>query len=455
MLGFIRTRVTLLLALALILVPLVARDAAGAKLIRDTEIENTIRAIGSPLFEAAGLRGQDIRIFIIADDSLNAFVAGGLNLFLHTGLIMESKDVGQLTGVIAHETGHMAGGHLARISGRLRTAGSTAIVATVLGALAAVATGSGKAGAAIALGGQGLAAGSVLAYSRAQESAADQAALDLLDQTGQSSRGLRDFFKELEDQELLPASLQNPYVRTHPITRYRVDAVDSHLSQSPNADKKPDPKMVDLFNRMRAKLFAYLSSPMQTFRKYPPSDTSIPARYARAIAHYRKHDLATALPLMDDLIKAEPLNPYFYEMKGQALIEAGRIKEALGSYEKASKLDPDSGLIRIDLARTQLAMNRTDLTRAAEENLIFATRKNPEISMAWEQLAIAYGRNGKIGLSNVASAEAALLRGKLKDAQYHAARAQKRLPSGSAGWVRAQDILDLAKRKMKERRERR
>lgn len=455
MLGSIRTRVILWVSLAFFLVPLAARDAAGAKLIRDTEVENTIRAIGSPLFEAAGLRGNDIRIFIIGDETVNAFVAGGLNLFINTGLLRETKNVNQLAGVIAHETGHMAGGHLVRFSGRVKSAGTTALVTTILGVLAAVATGSGKAGSAITLGGQGLAVGSILAYSRAQEAAADQAGMQFLDDTGQSVRGLRDFFKTLEDQELLPPSMQNPYVRTHPITRFRIQSVENHLAHSRYKDAKSDPRLVERFKRMKAKLFAYLDPAAETFRHYPRSDTSIAARYARAIAYYRQNDLKTALPLFNGLIKSEPRNPYFHEIKGQALLEAGRIKEALGAYELAAKFDPESGLIRLDLARTQLAMNRKDLTKAALDNLLFTTRKIPEHSMAWQQLAIAYGRNGQIGMSNVASAEYALRTGMLKDAQYQAARAKKKLPAGSAGRLRAEDILELVKRELKERHDRR
>ena len=455
MFGVMRTRFILLLALAVFLMPIAARNAAGAKLIRDTEIENTIRALGSPLFEAAGLRSADVRIFIIADDSLNAFVAGGQNLFLHTGLLLSAQNANQLTGVIAHETGHIAGGHLARISDRMRGAGTTALVATILGALAAITTGSGKAGAAIALGGQGVAVGSVLAFSRAQESAADQAALSLLEETGQSARGMRDFFKTLEDQELLPPRLQNPYVQTHPITRYRVEAVEAHLERSAYADAKTSPRNAERFARMRAKLNAFLNSPSRTLEEFPTSDASTAARYARAIAHYRNNDLEKALPLMDDLIKAEPLNPYFHELKGQALLEAGRIDEALDPYQKAATLAPESGLIRLDLARTQLAINRPALVKASLDNLLFATRKNPEMPMAWQQLAIAYGRNGQIAMSNVASAEHALLREQLKDAIYHAERAQKKLPSGSAGWVRAEDIKQLARRRLKQSKDRR
>ncbi|MEE8284245.1 MAG: M48 family metalloprotease [Alphaproteobacteria bacterium] len=435
--------------------PLTGREAAGAKLIRDTEVENTIRAYATPLFEAAGLRGADVRIFLIADNSLNAFVAGGLNLFLHTGLLLKVKNVGELNGIIAHETGHMAGGHLSRISGRLKAGSTAALVATVLGALTAAATGSSKAGAAIMVGGQGLAVGSILAFSRAQESAADQAAMKLLDLTGQSAQGMADFFKTIEDQELVPASRQDIYVRTHPITRYRVQDVESHIAGSPHTDAPANPRFETLFRRMRAKLRAFLHPPARTLKTYAATDESIIARYARAIAYYRLNDLDRALPLMDRLIREEPGNAYFFELKGQALLEAGRIERALPPYRKAVKLDPDSALIRVDLARTLLAMDDRTLVKEAIGHLLFATRESPEGSLGWHQLGIAYGRDGQFAMSAVALAEMSLVRGRLKDALYHVARAQRKLARGTAGWIRTQDIKRLAKDRLKKRRQRR
>jgi predicted Zn-dependent protease len=441
--------------MAFFAMPLTGRDAAGAKLIRDTEIENTIRIYATPLFEAAGLRGADIRIFLVADDSLNAFVAGGLNLFLHTGLLLQVKNVNELNGVIAHETGHMAGGHLSRISGRMKAGGTAALVSSVLGVLTAVATGSGAAGAAITGVGQGLAVSSILAFSRTQESAADQAAMKLLDLSGQSARGMRDFFKTLEDQELLPASRQDIYVQTHPITRYRIQDVESHLTRSPYTDAPPNSKYNNLFHRMRAKLSAFLYPPPRTLKTYSATDRSIDARYARTIAYYRQNDLDRALPLMDGLIREEPGNAYFFELKGQALLEAGRIKEALPPYRQAVKLDPDSALIRVDLARTLLATNDRNLVKEAIGHLLFATRESPEGSQGWQQLGIAYGRDGQFGMSAVALAEMSLVKGRLKDSLYHVGRAERKLARGTTGWLRAQDIKRLAKERLKKRRERR
>jgi predicted Zn-dependent protease len=439
----------------MIVMPLTGRDAAGAKLIRDTEVENTIRIYATPLFEAAGLRSADIRIFLIADDALNAFVAGGLNMFLPPGLLLKVKNVSELNGVMAHETGHMAGGHLTRISGRLKAGSTAALVSLVLGVLTAAATGSGEAGAAIIAGGQGIAVGSILAFSRTQESAADQAAMKLLDLTGQSARGMRDFFKTIEDQELLPANRQDIYVQTHPITRYRVQDVESHLARSPYTDAPANPKFDNLFRRMRAKLGAFLYPPARTLNTYSATDKSIVARYARAIAYYRNNDLDRALPIIDGLIREEPANPYFFELKGQALLEAGRIEEALPPYRHAFKLAPDSALIRVDLARTLLARNDRSLVKEAIGHLLFATRESPEGSQGWHQLGIAYGRDGQFGMSAVALAEMSLVRGRLKDALYQVGRAERKLARGTAGWLRAQDIKRLARERLKKRRERR
>jgi predicted Zn-dependent protease len=454
MFGVIRTRAILLMVMAMMLMPVSGRDAAAAKLIRDTEIENNIRTFATPLFEAAGLRSQDVRIFIIADGTLNAFVAGGLNLFFNTGLLLRASNLNELQGIIAHETGHMEGGHLTRISGRLRAGSNAALVATILGGLAA-ALGSPDLGAAIIGGGQGLVAGSILGFSRAQESAADQAGLRLLDATGQSAQGMRDFFKTLEDQELLPAHRQDAYVRTHPITRNRIRDVESHLKRSRFSNAKPDPKLTRSFRRMQAKLAAFLYPPERTFNTYADTDNSVNARYARAIAYYRQNDLNRALPILDGLIADEPKNAYFYELKGQALLEAGRIKPALAPYENAVRIEPGAVLIRIDLARTQLALNDPSLVKKALSNLLFATNKSPEISSAWHHLAVAYGRDGQFGMSSLALAERDLLRGKLRDALFNVGRAEKKLKKGSTGWTRAQDVKRLARERLRKRKGRR
>ncbi|MCH8092692.1 MAG: M48 family metalloprotease, partial [Proteobacteria bacterium] len=310
-------------------------DAWAARFIRDAEIENTIRAYSAPLFAAAGLNSKDVKILIVQDDTLNAFVFGGMNLFIHTGLLLKSEHAGQLIGVIAHETGHIAGGHLSRMSNRMRSASSAQIIAMILGAAAGIASGSAKAGSAILLGGGELVRQSVFRFSRAQESAADQAALGYLDRTGQSARGMAEFLVVMEKQEQLTGGNQPVYLRTHPITRNRIKHVINYIATSRFSDTPVRREFAEMHRRMIAKLWGFLRPPAKTFNRYKEGDDSVEARYARAIAHYRVPDLAKALPLIDGLIAENPGDPYFQELKGQILFENGRGAEAIGPYDKA------------------------------------------------------------------------------------------------------------------------
>ena len=424
-------------------------DAGAQRLsfIRDAEIENTIRTYAAPLFQAAGLEPSDVRIYLVNDRSLNAFVAGGQRLFINTGLIMRSKHAGQVIGVIAHETGHIAGGHLSRLQAAIANSTAQSILALVIGAAAVIGTGRGDVGAAIVAGGQSMGLRSFLHYNRTQESAADQAALRFLDATGQSSRGLLEFMELLGAQDLLSADRQDPYLRTHPLSRERVDAVQAHLSRSPNRDKAQPARIQELHRRMLAKLYAFLEPVPRTLRRYADSDTGLAARYARAIAYYRKPDLGKALPLIDGLIAERPEDPYFHELKGQMLFENGRAAEALKPYETAVRLLPRSPLLRRGLAQVQLELGDPALIEPAIRNLRAAVQRDAEAPFTWRQLAIAYGRRGDMGMSAVALAEEALLKGDARQARYHAGKAGKLLPRGSIGWLQAQDILQAAKKK--------
>ena len=421
-------------------------QSKAPRLIRDAEIENTIRAYATPLFQAAGLNASDINIYLINDSSLNAFVAGGQNLFLHTGLLMRSQNANQVIGVIAHETGHIAGGHLARFQGQMRNASIIAILAMIAGAGVAAA-GGGDLGAAIITGGPALATSQILGYSRAQESAAGQAGLSFLDSTGQSAQGLADFFHILEGQEFLNVGRQDPYMRTHPLTRERVEVVENHIKAS-RFSNQPEPAEFDeMHRRMLAKLSGFLSAPSATLARYKEGDTSVAARYARAIAYYRIPDLPRALPLIDGLIAQEPDNAYFYELKGQMLFENGRIPEALAPYRRAVELSPNDAPLRIDLARAMIERNDPALNKEAIVHLQRATRREPLNSFAWSQLAIAYGRDNQLGMSSLAQAEAALSRNNKREAWIQATRAQKQFDQGTRGWLRAQDIITAARQK--------
>ncbi|HTI85999.1 MAG TPA: M48 family metalloprotease [Alphaproteobacteria bacterium] len=419
-------------------------------MIRDAEVENIIRTYATPVFEAAGLNAKDVDIYLIDDPVLNSFVAGGMNIFVHTGLIIKSKTPNQLIGVLAHETGHIADGHIARFTAHMEDLSKAALIAAILGTAGAVA-GGGNAAMGGVLGSQAAAQNALMSYSRTQESAADQAALSFLDRAHESARGLSEFFHYLEGEELLSSTRQDEYLRTHPLTQDRIQAVDAHVARSPYSNVKDSPELMDLHQRMVAKLFAFLNAPSTTLVKYPESDKSIYARYARAIAYYKIPDLAHALPLIDGLIADEPNNPYFYELKGQMLFENARSAEAVAPYQKAVSLLPDAPLLRIELAQVLLERNDPKLVKPAIDNLQMATRRETTNAFAWDQLAIGYGRDGQYGMSALASAEASMARNDKRGARTYVARAEKDLPRGSPGWLRAQDIKDAARPTRDER----
>lgn len=452
------TRLFLLATLVLALVAPAssasAQQTSKRSFIRDAEVENTIRAYATPLFQAAGLDPDNVRIHLLVDPSLNAFVAGGQNMFFHTGLLVRSETPNQLIGVIAHETGHIAGGHLIRIQDAVGAAQTEALMGMLLGAALGAASGRGDLGAAVMMGGQEVATRNLMAFSRSQEGSADQAGMSFLDATQQSAKGFLEFFEILGDQELLVAARQDPYVRTHPLTRDRVANVREHVAKSPYSNVPPRPEFVEMHRRMRAKLFAFLESPVRTFQRYKEGDNSIEARYARAIASYRKPDMATALPLIDGLIAERPNDPYFWELKGQMLFENGRGTEALEPYRKSVALLPSSALLQVGLAQVEVEQEDTALLDDAKAHLNKALQIEPDNYSAWRLLGIAHGRLGEEGMAAYAMAEQTLLEGKLSDAAYHAGKAERLLPRSGPIWLRIQDIKERTSQ-VKEQRDRR
>jgi predicted Zn-dependent protease len=429
-------------------------SAKGLSLIRDAEIENTIRDYATPVFRAAGLTPENINIYLVNDNSLNAFVAGGQNIFIHTGLILKSENAGQIIGVIAHETGHISGGHLSRTSDALSKSSMPAILGVILGGAASLATGRGDVGAAIAAGGSTIAGRSFLKYSRTQEASADHAALKFLDSTKQSAKGMLQFMQFLEDQELLSASSQDPYIQSHPLSRNRIVTIKNHIETSPYSETPAPTQQVMSHARIKAKLHAFVSSPGSTLRAYKKSDTSVASLYARSIARYRSAKIDKALTLLDQLINLAPGDPYFHELRGQILFENARLSESLVSYQKAIDLLPDSFLIRRELARNQIEMDDPALLDTAIRNLRLALPKEPKNTFAWRLLATAYGRKGDIGRSSLALAEEALLQGKTDVAAYQAGRAERIFAEGTREWIQSQDIMleVTAQRRAKKRK---
>ena len=402
-----------------------------------------IRAYATPLLNAARINPEAVKIYIVNDDAINAFVAGGMNLFVHTGLLQKAGGPEGVIGVLAHEIGHIAGGHLIRTPEALENAGIEAMISYILGAAVMVA-GGGEAGAAIMATGTSIAQNQMFQYSRSQEQAADQAGVGYLEATGQSARGLLETFKTLKKQELLVARRQSPYLRTHPLTDNRMAFVQQVLEKSQYSDAPPRPEYVFMYDRMFAKLDGFLNPPGHTLTKYHASDTSLSARYARAVAYHKLADVPMALAELDSLLAEFPDDPYFHELRGQVLFENGRIREAIPSYERAVALLPDEALLLLSLAQAQIETGYPQLNRVALEHLLKAVVRDRTSASLWRYLGIAYGRDEQYGLSSLALAEEALLRGRMEDVLFHAGRAQEQLPEGSPGWLRLQDLKRVA-----------
>ncbi len=424
---------------ALLMVTSPAAAQKRISFIRDAEIENTLRAYATPLFAAAGLDPSAIGVHLVNDRTLNAFVANGLNLFMNTGLLVRSQHPGQVIGVIAHETGHISGGHLARMRDGMAGAMAEAIVAMVLGAAAGVASGNPGAGIAVMSGGLQIAERGILRYSREMESAADQAGVNLLERTGQSAKGMMEFLDILADQELMSVSRQDPYVRTHPITRERVEFVRNFVHNSRNANTPVTPEIDELHRRMRGKLQGYME-PARALTAYKENDPSLEARYARAIAYSRRPDYDRALALMDNLLRDRPNDGYFMEAKAQMLLESGKPGDAIPLYTQAVERLPGEPLIRTALAHAQIESGRPELLQPAIVNLERSRQQDPQYGETWRLLSVAYGRNDQIGMAQLAQAEHLTLRGRRGEARAFAERAQKGLPPNSPAWQRAEDI---------------
>jgi predicted Zn-dependent protease len=421
-----------------------ARTAAaqGISLIRDTETEQFIRFIAEPIFAAAGLSTDFVEVHIVNDSTLNAFVGGGQRIFFNAGLLLKTSKPRQVSAIIAHETGHIAGGHLLRTRDALQAATAQSIVATIFGAAVMAAAGVG-AGTAVFGGGAQVAQRSFLQYSRTQESTADQAAIGYLDSAGVSVRGLVEVFEILGERQPLLRSSEDAYLMSHPLPRERIDAVQRRVAQAPNRDFETDAATIEAFNRVRAKLQGYLGKPRVTFRLYPEEDQTIVGLYARAFAHHRLGETKQALAHANVLLSREPENPYFHELAAQVYYENGRVNEARLSYDAAIRYAPNEPLLRIGLAQAQIALNDPAYIREAIAHLEEAVRIDRNSSAAWRSLAIAYGRDGQFGRSSLASAERALLSGRGDQARTHAKRAEEQLPVGSPGAIRAGDIQNM------------
>ncbi|MEN3288670.1 MAG: hypothetical protein V7634_2970 [Bradyrhizobium sp.] len=431
------------------LTPLAAQENRGPPILRDTESEALLREYTRPILRAAGLEKQNIQMVIINDSSFNAFVADGHRIFVNYGAIMQSETPNQLIGVLAHETGHLAGGHLAKLRQQLANAQTQMIIATLLGAGAlavGASTGGGNgglanAGAAALAGPQEMIRRSMLSYQRQQEENADRAGVKFLTATGQSPKGMYETFRRFTSESLFAARGADPYLQSHPMPAERVASLEEFAHASPYWEKKDEPSLQMRHDMVRAKISAFMERPDTVNRRYPISDGSMPARYAHAISTYLHGDLRSALSQIDALIQQQPNNAYFYELRGQALLEGGRPAEAVAPLRKAVAMSGSAPLIEMLLGQALVATDNKAYTDEAISILRVAVARETEAPIGYTQLAMAYGRKGDYAEADLASAQAAFLRGDNKTARELASRAKTRFAIGSPGWVKADDIV--------------
>jgi predicted Zn-dependent protease len=439
--GLLRNVLPAMAAAALVMAAPLPASAQG--LIRDAEIELILRNYSDPLFEAAGLKPADVNIYIVQDDTLNAFVAAGQNMFLHTGLIMESRNPGELKGVIAHETGHMALGHNVTRHAAMGNAGNVSLVTMGLGALALFA---GAPDAALALFGSASQFGmmSFFKHTRSEEAASDLFGVNLMEATGQSADGNVSFMENMRYQELMSESRRDPYFRAHPLSSDRVATLARRAAAISTKSNPQSEEAIEQLAMMKAKLVGFIGPPNRVSSRYPTTDQSLPAKYARAIAAYRAVDIKASLAQTDELISIQPDNPYFQELKGQILFESGRAQESVEWHRRSVELAPQHALLKVNLARSLIATKDDEDVAEAEGLLMDAIHLENDNSFAWNQLAIVYARLGRIGDADLATAEEAYHRGDMARAYVFARRAVDKLDQNTPNGQRADDIMAMA-----------
>mgnify|MGYP003653805026 FL=1 len=428
------------LAATAALAAMMAASATAQSLIRDAEIEETLREWTNPILEVAGLKPNDVGLYLINDPSLNAFVANGQNIHLHTGLIIAADSSLQIKGVIGHETCHIACGHSVSRSRAAGVAMRPALLSIGLGILA-MAAGEGGAGAALIGSSQQFAALNFFTHTRSEEATADAAAVEYLTQLGQSPRGIVEFFENFRYQEVLSSARRYPYFRAHPLASDRIRTVrqlaeDSGMMDTPETDRE-----LHQYQMMRAKLIGFLDTPNKVAREYPASDQSQPARYARSIAAMQASDIDRALIEINSLLEEDPENPYFWELKGQILFESGRAAESVEPHEKSLALKPGQPLLLINFARSLNARDEPGDVEAAEKALHDALIAEPNNAFAWAQLAITYEKQGRRADAQLATAESAYAVGDIVRANRFAHFAVQSLEPGTPDYRRADDIL--------------
>lgn len=419
----------------------------GMTIIRDTEIESMIGEWMAPVFAAAGLDPAGVKIILVQSNEMNAFVAGGSNIFVYTGLMEKTDNPGEMIGVLAHEMGHIAGGHLIRSRDAMERASYESVIGAILGVGAAIATGDSSAVPAVALGTGSMAQRRFLAHSRVQEASADQAAMGFLEKAQINPSGLGSFMEKLKAEIYLPTDRQSEYVMTHPLVENRIDALQTRIAQSPYKDKPLPAAWTAQHARMKAKLLGFLH-PEQISWVYGDQDDSVPARYARAIAAYRNNNVDGALARIDALLNTEPDNPYFLELKGQMLVDFGRGAEAIPFYRRAVSILPEASLLRIALGHALIESAAgsdapEEALKEAVGQLERALRDEARSTRLHRLLATACGRLGDEDMARVHLAEEAVLQQRYDYAREQAQGVLDHAAADSVAAVRAKDVLSF------------
>ena len=447
------SRFVRMLMLALVLGLASARPAAaadeGPSILRDAETEALFRDVAAPLVEAANLDNKSVKVVLIRDDEINAFVAGSQNVYVNSGLMTSADNVNQLQAVIAHELGHVAGGHAIRMGEGVREATGISLATIVLGAIA-IAAGAPEAGMGLLAMGQRAALGQFLAFTRAQETSADLAGVKYLSAAGISGKGSLEFFKKLQNQEYrLAIYATDSYERTHPLSSERISILENLYKKDPAWDRPSDPRLEARFQRVRAKLLGFVNS-RQAINKYPESDQTVPAHYARAYAYHLGAYPEKALSEAEALLKTNPHDPYVLELKGQILLESGRPAEAIAPLREATERSGRSPLIASMLGHALISTEDSKNYAEAKTILKTAVAVDNENPFAWYQLGMIYGQEGDTPRAALATAERNNLEGNPKLALASAEMAMRGIPAGSPDYLRAQDIAMVSRTELKK-----
>lgn len=421
---------------------LVAQPLAAQSILRDAETEAYLKDIAAPIITAAGLQPANVDIVLIGDKEINAFVAGGQAVYIHSGLIEAADNSGEIQGVIAHEIGHITGGHVIRQGEGARGATGITLLSLLLGA-AAAAAGSAQAGMGVFMAGQQAAMGKFLAFNRVQEASADAAGISFLDKAGISGKGMLSFFLKMRKEEYRYASTYadvDPFMQTHPMSGEREAALSADVLKSPNYNNKPDPTLDVRFKRIKAKLIGYMDDPTTALRKYPETDQSAAAHYARAYAWHRGAYPDKAVEEVNKLVASAPNDPYFRELQGQILLESGKPREAIAPLRQAVQGSRASPLIASLLGHALVATEDPANLVEARDVLKVAVARDRDNPFAWYTLGMAYARLGDEPRAQLATAERYALTGNMRLAVASAEAAMTRIPRGTPDYIRAEDI---------------